>query len=126
MTELIPSGVNVNLDEHEVALSAPSTVVALTTTTDWLDYDVALTRVSGEIDATNSAELFEYVVSKVLLCRRLVFDLTRVKFLSCEGYSMLKTLERRCLMADVELEVLQCACVARTLHVCELADRRND
>ena len=81
----------------------PST---LQISTQWPNFDVALVSVEGEVDAANSADLFDYALSKALLCRLLILNLERVRSLSCSGYDMLRTLESRCAMADVELTVL--------------------
>lgn len=78
----------------------------LQTSTEWPTFDVALLSVEGQIDADSSAELLDYALSKALVCRLLILNLGRVSFLPSSGYDMLRTLERRCAMADVKLTVL--------------------
>jgi anti-anti-sigma factor len=72
----------------------------------WPTFDVALVSVAGEVDTANSAELLEYTMSKALLCRLLILNLERVTYLSSSGYDMVRTLRRRCAMAEVQLTVL--------------------
>ncbi|BBZ01809.1 hypothetical protein MCHIJ_12460 [Mycolicibacterium chitae] len=91
--------------------------------TDWTDLDTARVLVSGDIDAGRTDEISSYVLNKVLLCHRLVLDLTRVRFFSCDGYAMIKTLEQRCALAAVELKVLYGPHAARAVRICEQADR---
>jgi hypothetical protein len=81
----------------------PST---LEITTQWPKFDVALVSVEGHVDAAASADLLYYALSKALLCRLLILNLERVQSLSRSGYDMLRTLESRCAIADVELTVL--------------------
>jgi anti-anti-sigma factor len=92
--------------------------------TQWPNFDVALVTVEGEVDAAGHAELLDHALSKAPLCRLLILDLERVSFLSCSGYDMLRTLERRCAMADVELSVLYGASARRMVEVCERAHRK--
>lgn len=91
--------------------------------TEWQDFGVALTSVFGDIDSANVSEVLDYALSKALLSRRLFLDLSRVQFCSCEGYLMLRTLERRCLVADVELTVIPSPCVARVIRLGESAEQ---
>lgn len=91
--------------------------------TDWTDLDTARVLVSGDIDAGRTHEISFYVLNKVLLCRHLVLDLTRVRFFSCDGYAMLKTLEHRCALAQVELKVIYGPHAARVVRICERADQ---
>ncbi|MGK2853536.1 MAG: STAS domain-containing protein [Microbacteriaceae bacterium] len=104
-------------------INSRSGSVQLETSTEWHDIDLAVVAVSGEIDAANTRELLDYTLGKVLLCRRLVLDLSRVGFFSSDGYWMLKTLESRCTLADVELTVVLGARVGRALHICGQADQ---
>ncbi|MCV7432962.1 STAS domain-containing protein [Mycolicibacterium bacteremicum] len=93
--------------------------------TQWQDLDLAIVTVSGDLDATTTDVLLDYALSKVVLCHRMVLDLTDVDFFACEGYSMLKTLECRCIMAEVALTVLTGPAVRRVLKVCEYAARHD-
>ncbi|MEH3137515.1 MAG: STAS domain-containing protein [Mycolicibacterium neoaurum] len=98
---------------------------ALQMTTHWQDFDLAVVTVTGELDATNTDILLDYALSKVVLCQRMVLDLTDIDFFGCAGYTMLKTLEYRCILADVVLTLLTGAPVRRVLKVCEYAARHG-
>ncbi|MDZ7883519.1 MAG: STAS domain-containing protein [Mycobacterium sp.] len=91
--------------------------------TEWRDIDLAVITVTGDIDAANSHRLLDYTLSKVLLCRRMILDLSQVGFFSSDGYWMLKTLESRCVLADIEFNLVPGAHVGRTLQICRQADQ---
>jgi anti-anti-sigma factor len=91
--------------------------------TDWRDFDLAVISIAGEIDATNTRNLLDYTLGKVLLCRRLILDLSAVAFFASDGYWTLQTLRSRCALADVELSVVPGSYVARVLRICEQADQ---
>jgi anti-anti-sigma regulatory factor len=96
--------------------------VKLTMRTQWRDIDLAVITVTGEVDAANTRELLDYTLRKVMLCRRMVLDLTGVGFFASDGYWMLKTLESRCALADIEFSLQPGACVHRALQICERAE----
>lgn len=96
--------------------------VKLAMATEWRDIDLAVITVTGEIDAANASEVLDYTLSKVLLCRRMVLDLTGVGFFASDGYWMLKTLQCRCVLADITFTMLSGARVSRTLRICEHAE----
>lgn len=85
--------------------------------TQWPEFDLALISVTGEIDAANADTLLHYALSKALLCNRMVLDLTELGFFGCVGGEMLTTLQRRCIMADVDLTIRTGPAVRRTLFV---------
>ena len=91
--------------------------------TEWRDIDLAVITVVGDIDAANTYRLLDYTLSKVLLCRRMILDLSRVDFFASDGYWTLKTLESRCTMADIEFTVVPGARVGRVLRICRAADQ---
>ena len=94
--------------------------------TVWRDIDLAVITVTGDIDATNTRTLLDYTLGKLLLCRRMILDLSGVEFFAADGYWTLKTLESRCVLADTEFTLTPGARVGRTLEVCERADRLAD
>ncbi len=98
----------------------------LAMTTEWRDIDLAVITVTGEVDAVDSRTLLDYTLSKLVLCRRMVLDLTGVGFFGSDAYWMLKTLESRCVLADVEYTLLPGTRVGRTLQVCEAAERLSE
>ena len=91
--------------------------------TEWRDIDLAVITVLGDIDAANTHRFLDYTLGKVLLCRRMILDLSHVGFFATDGYWMLKTLESRCEMADIEFNVVPGARVERTLQICRQADQ---
>lgn len=91
--------------------------------TEWRDIDLAVITVGGDIDAANTQRLLDYTLSKVLLCRRMILDLSDVGFFASAGYWTLKTLEARCELADIEFNVVPGARVGRVLQICREADR---
>ena len=91
--------------------------------TEWRDIDLAVITVSGEVDAASTHRLLDYTLGKVLLSRRLILDLTAVSFFASDGYWMLKTLESRFALAEIEYTLLPGTRVGRTLQICERADQ---
>jgi anti-anti-sigma regulatory factor len=98
--------------------------VRLAMSTDWRDIDLAVITVTGEIDAANTREMLDYTLGKVLLCRRMELDLTGVGFFASDGYWMLKTLESRCALADIEFSLRPGTRVSRALQICEHAEQQ--
>lgn len=92
-------------------------------TTEWRDIDLAVITVVGDIDAANTRRLLDYTLNKVLLCRRMILDLSQVGFFASDGYWMLKTLDSRCALADIEFNLVPGAHVGRMLRICRLADQ---
>lgn len=93
--------------------------------TEWRDIDLAVITVTGDVDAANSHRLLDYTLSKVLLCRRMILDLSQVGFFASDGYRMLKVLESRCVLADIEFHLVPGAHVGRTLQICRRADQHE-
>ena len=91
--------------------------------TEWRDIDLAVITVAGEIDSANTRRLLDYTLGKVLLCRRMILDLSQVAFFASDGYWMLKTLESRCALADIEFTVVPGVRVERVLQICRQADQ---
>jgi anti-anti-sigma factor len=89
----------------------------------WPTFEVAKVVVMGDVDASNEADILDYALSKALLCRELILDLTRVRFFACSCCSMLATLRLRCARAGVALKVLNGSAVARALDIHGRAQR---
>lgn len=90
--------------------------------TEWRDIDLAVITVVGDVDAANTHRLLDYTLSKVLLCRRMILDLSQVGFFASDGYWMLKTIESRCALADIAFTLVPGALVGRVLQICRTAD----
>ncbi len=113
MTDMLASGTHSRPARLEMA-------------TEWRDIDLAVITVAGDIDATNTRRLLDYTLGKLLLCRRMILDLSGVGFFATDGYWTLKTLESRCVLADTEFTLLTGVGAGRTLEICERADRLAD
>ena len=91
----------------------------LTFSTEWLaPFEVRIT-VAGSVDASNAAELEEYVLRRGANSRRLTLDLTGVDFLSTAGFSVLCTIGERCVRANVEWSLVSNPTVRRVLDICD-------
>ena len=110
---------------HDVSAPFRSSRHRVQLTTQWQDFDLAVVTVTGDLDASATEVLLDYALNKALLCSRLVLDLTDVDFFAVEGYTMLKTLECRCILADVALSLLTGPAVRRVIQVCEYAARHG-
>ena len=105
------------------AHARPTSSSRLELCTEWRDIDLAVITVAGDVDAANTHQLLDYTLGKVLLSRRMILDLSRVGFFASEGYWMLKTLEARCAVAEIEFKVVPGALVGRMLQICQRADQ---
>lgn len=93
--------------------------------TRWTDIDLAMITVTGQLDASNTEDLLDYVLNKALLCRRMVLDLTGLDYFSCSAYHTVQTIESRCVLADVALEVRTGPVSGRVLRICRQAASPN-
>jgi anti-anti-sigma factor len=91
----------------------------LTLSTEWLDSTVVRISASGEIDASNTAELLDYVLRRGANCRSLILDLKDVTFFGTEGFSALQTIDVRSSRASVSWTVVPGPAVSRVLKICD-------
>lgn len=87
--------------------------------TEWLNTSVVRISVYGEIDASNSAEVLEYVFRHGANCRNMILDLKDVTFFATAGFSTLQTIDTRCTRASVSWMLIPSAAVSRVLSVCD-------
>jgi anti-anti-sigma factor len=87
--------------------------------TEWLNPEVVRISVQGEIDATNEAELRDYVFGRAANCKTLTLNLHEVSFFSTAGFSALLTIDDRCVRAAVNWMVVPSAAVSRVLDICD-------
>jgi anti-anti-sigma factor len=87
--------------------------------TEWLNPEVVRISVQGEIDATNEAELRDYVFGRAANCKILILNLHEVSFFSTAGFSALLTIDDRCARAAVNWMVVPSAAVSRVLDICD-------
>lgn len=88
-------------------------------TTQWDSPTDVRIAVTGEIDASNAAELTEYVLRRAANSRRLTLDLHGVNFLSTAGFSELCTIHQRCVNASVDWALVGNAMVLRVIDICD-------
>ncbi|WP_396926734.1 STAS domain-containing protein [Mycolicibacterium sp.] len=80
--------------------------------------DVRIT-VIGDVDMSTARQFSDYVLRSAANCRRIALDMTRVTFFDCTGLSALYSIEDRCRMADVTLNLEPAQCVSRVITLCE-------
>jgi anti-anti-sigma factor len=87
--------------------------------TEWLNTSVVRISVHGDIDASNSAEVLEYMFRRGANCRSMILDLKDVTFFATAGFSALQTIDLRCTRASVGWMLIPSAAVSRVLAVCD-------
>ncbi|WP_179466752.1 STAS domain-containing protein [Mycolicibacterium vinylchloridicum] len=73
----------------------------------------------GEIDASNSGELLDYVDALLPSYDQLVLDLSRLSFFGTDGYSTLHTIAARCSQRGIDWVLVPGPEVTRALRVCD-------
>ncbi|WP_445167888.1 STAS domain-containing protein [Mycolicibacterium sp. Dal123E01] len=76
----------------------------------------------GEIDASNSGELLDYVEKLLSSYDQLVLDLSRLSFFGTDGYSTLHGINIRCSRHGVDWVLVPGPEVSRVLRVCDTED----
>ena len=87
--------------------------------TEWANSTAVRISASGEIDASNSTELREYVLRRGANCRSMILDLTGVPFFAPAGFSTLRTIDARCAHASVSWMLVAGQAVSRVLSICD-------
>ena len=77
---------------------------------EWLNSTVVRISASGEIDASNTAEMLDYVLRRGANCRSLILDMSDITFFATAGFSALRTLDVRCSRASGQLDAGGRAC----------------
>lgn len=95
------------------------TRAGLNLTTEWLNASVVRISAEGDIDASNSADLLEYVFRRGANCRSLILNLKDVTFFATAGFSTLQTIEMRCTTASVSWMMIPSPAVSRVLSICD-------
>ena len=86
---------------------------------EWLNSTVVRISASGEIDASNAAEMLDYALRRGANCRSLILDLSDVTFFATAGFSALRTLDVRCSRASVSWMLMDGPAVSRVLSICD-------
>jgi anti-anti-sigma factor len=79
----------------------------------------AVVSARGELDASNSGQLADYVQRCVAHSKSLVVDLSGVEFFGTAGFSALHTINVRCAGTDVRWAVVPSQAVSRLLRICD-------
>jgi anti-anti-sigma factor len=91
----------------------------LSFSTEWLNSTIVRISVSGEVDASNTAELLDYVLRRGANSRNLILDLKDVTFFGTEGFSALQTIDVRSSRASVSWMAVPGPAVSRVLKICD-------
>jgi anti-anti-sigma factor len=86
---------------------------------EWLNSTVVRISASGDIDASNAAELLDYVLRRGANCRSLILDLSDVTFFATAGFSALQTIGVRSSRASVSWMLVDGPAVSRVLSICD-------
>jgi len=91
----------------------------LTFSTQWQTASVVRISVVGDVDASNAAQLAEYVFQRSANCLELVVDLRGVDFFGSAGFTTLHIIDERCARANVTWAVVPSRAVSRVLDICD-------
>lgn len=97
----------------------PASGDRLNLTTDWHSATVVRIGAHGEVDASNIDRLARYVFRYGANSRRLLLDMSDVKFFAVECFSVLQTIDQRCAAAGVSWTLVPSAAVSRVLQLCD-------
>lgn len=79
----------------------------------------AVVTAHGELDASNSTQLADYVRRCAPYSKRLLLDLREVDFFGTAAFSALHTINVRCASTDVQWAVVPSGAVSRLLRLCD-------
>jgi anti-anti-sigma factor len=99
--------------------SPPASHDRLSLSTSWLSAAVVRITAAGAIDASNAAELADYVFRHAANSRRLILDLEGVDFFGTAGFSTLMNIQARCAYAAVKWMLVSSTAVSRVLEICD-------
>jgi anti-anti-sigma factor len=85
---------------------------------EWGPSSVVVT-VHGELDASNAAQLADYVQHCAADSKSVLVNLSDVEFFGTAGFSALHLINVRCASADVRWAVIPSAAVSRLLRICD-------
>ena len=99
--------------------TTPTRRAGLQLSSEWLNSTVVRIRASGDIDASNTAELLDFVLRRGANCRSLILDLSDVTFFATAGFSALRTIDLRSSRASVSWTLVCGPAVSRVLSICD-------
>jgi anti-anti-sigma factor len=101
------------------ALTTATRRAGLQLSADWLNSTVVRISASGDIDASNTSELLDFVLRRGANCRSLILDLSGVTFFATAGFSALRTIDLRSSRASVSWVLVDGPAVSRVLTICD-------
>jgi anti-anti-sigma factor len=101
------------------ALTAATRRADLQLSAEWLNSTVVRITASGDIDASNTSELLDFVRRRGANCRSLILDLSDVSFFATAGFSALRTIDVRSSRASVSWTLIDGPAVSRVLRICD-------
>ena len=87
--------------------------------TQWVKSSVVIVSAHGDIDSMNAHTLTEYALARLVRCRGLILDLTRLKFFGAAGFSALHRISVSCARAGIEWALVPGAAVSLMLRICD-------
>jgi anti-anti-sigma factor len=104
------------------AFTSPHRTDVLTFAAEWLQPSQVRITVHGDIDASNAAQLAEYVFHRAANCKEMILDMSGVEFFSTAGFARLRTIEIRSARAGVRWTLIPSRAVTRVLAICDPRD----
>ncbi|HME77166.1 MAG TPA: STAS domain-containing protein [Mycobacterium sp.] len=87
-------------------------------TAEWGASSVVITA-HGELDASNAAQLADYVQRCAGRSESVIVNLSGLEFFGTAGFSALHTINVRCAVTDVRWAVVPSKAVSRLLRICD-------
>ena len=87
-------------------------------TAEWGPSSVVI-RAHGELDASNAAQLADYVQRCAADAESVIVNLSGLEFFGTAGFSALRTINVQCAGADVRWVVVPSKAVSRLLRICD-------
>jgi anti-anti-sigma factor len=87
-------------------------------TAEWGPSSVVISA-HGELDASNAAQLADYVRHCAARSKSVIVNLSGVEFFGTAGFSALHTINVECAGADVHWAVVPSKAVSRLLRICD-------
>src|SRR5258705_11184976 len=101
------------------ALTTATRRAGLQLSVDWLNATVVRISAAGDVDASNTAELLDFVLRRGANSRSLILDLSDVTFFATAGFSALQSIALRSSRAAVSWTLVDGPAVSRVLRVCD-------
>jgi len=87
-------------------------------TAEWSPSSVVI-RAHGELDASNAAQLADYVQRCAADAKSVIVNLSGLEFFGTAGFSALHSINVQCAGADVRWAVVPSKAVSRLLRICD-------